>query len=83
MDVEDVKASYFDVMRMAGEIVISKPGTQIFKKKVDERAVPEICEDSWKQTKAKDYVWRQSVMDCYNISSVQEEQGWRLLNRKN
>ena len=27
MDVEDVKASYYDVMRRAGEIVISKPGT--------------------------------------------------------
>ena len=43
MDIEDVTASYFDVMRMAGEIVISNPGTQIFKKKVDERAVPGIC----------------------------------------
>ena len=28
MDVEDVKASYFDIMRMAGEIVILNPGTQ-------------------------------------------------------
>ena len=26
MDVEDVKASYYDVMRIAGEIVISNPG---------------------------------------------------------
>ena len=34
MNVEDVKASYYDVMRMAGEIVISKPGTQIFKSKI-------------------------------------------------
>ena len=32
-------------MRMAGEIVISKPGTQIFKSKIDERAVPGIRED--------------------------------------
>ena len=31
MDVKDVRASYYDVMRMAGEIVISNPGTQIFK----------------------------------------------------
>ena len=28
MDVEDVKASYFDIMRMAGEIVILNLGTQ-------------------------------------------------------
>ena len=53
MDVEDVKASYFDIMRMVGEIVISNPGTQIFKKRVDERAVPGISEDCWKQTPGK------------------------------
>ena len=47
MNVEDVKASYYDVMRMAGEIVISKPGTQIFKSKIDEGAVPGIREDGW------------------------------------
>ena len=35
---------------MAGEIVISNPGTHIFKKRVDERAVPGIC---WKQTLGK------------------------------
>ena len=48
MDVEDVKASYLDIMKMAGEIVISNPGTQIFKKRVDDRAVPGINEDCWK-----------------------------------
>ena len=53
MDVEDVKASYFDIMRMAGEIVISNPGTQIFKKRVDERAVPGISKDCWKQMHGK------------------------------
>ena len=42
MDVEDVKASYYDVMRMAGEIVISNPRTQIFKSRIDERSVPGI-----------------------------------------
>ena len=50
MDMEDVKASYYDIMRMAGEIVISSHGTQIFKKRVDDRAVPGISEDCWKQT---------------------------------
>ena len=53
MDVEDVKASYHDVMRMAGEIVISNPGTQTFKKKIDDRPVPGIKEDGWKQTPGK------------------------------
>ena len=53
MDVEDVKASYYDVMRMAGEIVISNPGTQIFKSKIDKRSVPGIREDGWKQTRAR------------------------------
>ena len=53
MDMEDVKASYYDIMRMAGEIVISSHGTQIFKKRVDDRAVPGISEDCWKQTPGK------------------------------
>ena len=53
MDVEDVKASYNDIMRMAGKIVISNPGSQIFKKKVDDRAVPGISEDCWKQMPGK------------------------------
>ena len=30
MDVEDVKVSYYDVMRMAGELVITDPGIQTF-----------------------------------------------------
>ena len=53
MDVEDVKASYYDVMRMAGELVISNPGTQIFKSKIDDRPVSGIREDGWKQTPGK------------------------------
>ena len=53
MDVKDVKASYYDVMRMAGEIIISSPGTQIFKSNVDDRPVPGIREDGWKQTPGK------------------------------
>ena len=38
MDVEDVKGFYYDVMRMAGGIIISNPGTQIFKSKIAERS---------------------------------------------
>ena len=53
MDGEDVNASYYEVMRMAGKIVISNPGTQIFKKRIDDRAVPDINEDGWKQTPGK------------------------------
>ena len=49
MDVEDVKASYYDVMKKAGELFISNPGTQIFKSKIDDRPVP----DGWKQTPGK------------------------------
>ena len=53
MDVEDVKVSYYDVMRMAGKIVISNPGTQTFKKRIDDRLVSGIKEDGWKQTPGK------------------------------
>ena len=53
MDVKDVRASYYDVMRMAGEIVISNPGTQIFKSKIDDRPVPGIREDGRKQIPGK------------------------------
>ena len=53
MDVEDVKASYYDVMRMSGELVISDPGTQISKSKIDDRPDPGIREDGWKQTPGK------------------------------
>ena len=35
MDVEDVKASYYDVMRMAGKIVISQE-SQTFKRNLDD-----------------------------------------------
>ena len=62
MDVEDVKASYYDVMRMAGEMVISNPGTQIFKSKVDDRPVPGIRR--WLEANpGQDHVWGQSYVD--------------------
>ena len=53
VDGEDVKASYYDIMRMAGEIVIANPGIQVFKSRIDDRAVPGIREDGWKQTPGK------------------------------
>ena len=40
-------------MRMAGKIVISNPRTQVFKKHIDDRAVPGINKDGWKQTPGK------------------------------
>ena len=52
MDVEDVKVSYKDVMRMAGKITISKE-SQTFKKYLDDRPVSGLQEDGWKQTPAK------------------------------
>ena len=44
MDVEDVKASYYDVMRMAGKLVISKE-SQPFQQSLDNKLVSGIHED--------------------------------------
>ena len=52
MDVEDVKASYFDVMRMAMNLMISKE-SQPFQQSLDNRLVSGIHEDVWKQTPGK------------------------------
>ena len=52
MDVEDVKASRYNIMRMAGKLVISREN-QPFQKRLDSRLVPGITEDSWKQTPGK------------------------------
>ena len=52
MDVEDVKASYFNVMRMAGKLVISKD-SQHFQQSLDSRLVTGIHKDGWKQTLGK------------------------------
>ena len=40
-------------MRIAGKIVISNSGTQVFKKHIDDRDVPGINKDGWKQTPGK------------------------------
>ena len=52
MDVEDMKASYYDIMRMAGKIVISKD-SQPFQRHLDNRLVTGLQEDGWKQTPGK------------------------------
>ena len=52
MDVEDVKAPYYDIMRMAGKIVISRE-SQSFHRHLDERPVSGLMEDRWKQTPGK------------------------------
>ena len=49
MDIEDVKASYYDVMRMAGKILISRE-SQSFQRHLDDRHVSGLLEDCWKQT---------------------------------
>ena len=41
MDVEDVKTSYYDVMRMAGKLLISKE-SQSFQQRLDNRLVPGV-----------------------------------------
>ena len=55
MDVEDVKASYYEVMRMPGKIVISKD-SQPFQRHLDNRLVSRLLEDGWKQTPGKIFI---------------------------
>ena len=50
--VEDVKASHYDVMRMAGKLVILKE-SQLFQKRLDDRLVPGVKEEGWKQIPGK------------------------------
>ena len=52
MDFEDVKASYYDVMRMAGKLAISRE-SQPFQRSLDDRLVSGIQKDGWKQTLGK------------------------------
>ena len=52
MDIEDVKASYYDFMRMAGKIVISK-NSQPFQRHLDDRMVTGLQDDERKQTPGK------------------------------
>ena len=52
MDVEDVKASYYDVMQMAGKGVISQE-SQSFQRHLDDRTVSGLMKDCWKQTPGK------------------------------
>ena len=52
MDVKDMKASYYDVMRMARKIVILKD-SQMFQCHLDNRLVAGLQDDQWKQTPGK------------------------------
>ena len=52
MDIEDVKVSYYDVMRMAGKPVIPKD-SQPVKQHLDSRLVTGIHEGGWKQIPGK------------------------------
>ena len=52
MDVEDVKDSYYNVMRMAGKTVISWE-SQFFQRHLDDRSVSGLLENSWKQMLGK------------------------------
>ena len=61
MDVEDVKASYYDIMRMAGKIVIS------FQRNLDDRPVSGLMEDYWKQTPGK-IMFRDGLTWCAIIT---------------
>ena len=48
----DVEASYYDVMCIAGKIVISQE-SQSFQRHLDDRSVSGLLEDSWKQMPGK------------------------------
>ena len=52
MDIEDVKASYYDVMRIAGKVIILKD-SQMFQCHLDNRLVAGLQDDQWKQTPGK------------------------------
>ena len=52
MDVEAVNASYYNVMRIAGKIVMSRK-SQSFQRHIDDRPVSGLLEDCWKQTPGK------------------------------
>ena len=52
MDVEEFKASYYDVMRMAGKVVISRE-SQPFQRHLNDRPVSRLMKDCWKQTPGK------------------------------
>ena len=52
MDFEDVEASYYNIMRMSGKIVISKD-SQPFQRTLDNRLVSGWNKDGWKQTPGK------------------------------
>ena len=52
MDVDDVKVFYYDVMRMAGKIVISCE-SRSFHRHLDDRPVSGLLEDCWKKTPGK------------------------------
>ena len=66
MDVEDVKASYYNIMRMLEKIVISKD-SQPFQCHLDNRLVSGLQEDAWKQTPGK-VMLGNGLTWCANIS---------------
>ena len=66
MDVEDVKASYYNVMGMAGKLVISKE-SQPFQQNLYNRLVSRLLEDSWKQNPGK-IMFGNSLTRCLIIS---------------
>ena len=67
MDLEDVKASHYDVMRMAGKLLISREN-QPFQKRLDSRLVPGIAEDGWKQAPRK--IMFGDTLQWYSIISL-------------
>ena len=77
MDVEDVKASYYDIMQMAGKIVISQE-SQSFQRHLDDRPVSGLMEDCWKQTPGKILFGDGLTWCAINFSSLPEKLLWRV-----
>ena len=77
MDVEDEKAFYYGVMRMAGNIVISRED-QSFQRHVDDRPVSGLMEDCWKQTPGKIMFGDKLTWCAIYLSSQSEKLRWRL-----
>ena len=78
MYVQDVKAFYYSVMRMAGKLIISKD-SQPFQHHLDNKLVMGIQEDGWKQTLGKIIFGDGVPSYCYPTKGI----GTRLYHRKN
>ena len=80
LDVEDVKVTYFDTLRMAGDLSF-KPGQRIAKDK-DKNRIPGIEKDSWKQIPGKIMIGNGLTwMLVVSLDLKRDEAGVYLINK--